>query len=163
MIHEVVQKAIDDEHLKLLRYGYLIQGAITAMMVFIGIIYVFIGVLFSAMLSSSMDSSENSGGMEFVGLVYSIIGVVIIGVVVALATMYFLSAHYLEKRKHRVFIMVTAGISCFSIPWGTAIGIATFMVLNRPPVKDQFDGSTAGVQPVTYDPSIPPPPGSSTS
>jgi len=164
MTFEEQQQVINNEHLRLLRYGFMIQGAVSGMMIFVGLIYVGLGLFMSVVMGSlgSIDSelSEVSefGGMQFMGIFYTVIGGLIVLVVAALCAMYFLSAHYIDKRKNRVFIMVAAAFSCLSIPWGTAIGICTFYVLGRPAVKDEFDGGPLGQPPTTFDPTIPPPP-----
>jgi hypothetical protein len=37
---------------------------------------------------------------------------------------------------------VVAGISCISIPYGTVLGILTFLVLARPSIRAVFDRGT---------------------
>ena len=160
------QQIINDEHLKLLRIAYLIQGSVTAMMVFIGILYLGIGMFFSAILGNLAETGNSDmEGMEFVGAIYSVIGFAIIVFVAIASTLYFMSAHYINKRRNRIFVLVAAGLSCLNIPWGTAIGVCTFYVLNRPEVKDEFDGITKPT--IEWTPSaggsdemppIPPPP-----
>ena len=61
---------------------------------------------------------------------------VVIGVfLLILAIMNLMSAHYLRKRRKRLFIMVTAGFNCACIPFGTALGVFTLIVLSRPSVE----------------------------
>ena len=132
------QKIVNDEHLKLLRIGFIIQGAVTAMMFFLGLLYVGMGILFTSVLSEAAGADDSP--LQFMGIMYTVGGLFIIVVVAALTAMYFLSAVYLQQRRNRVFILIAAGLSCLSIPWGTAIGISTFIVLGRAEVKDEFDG-----------------------
>jgi hypothetical protein len=35
--------------------------------------------------------------------------------------------------------MITAGLSCLEMPYGTALGVMTFVVLSRPSVRQEFD------------------------
>ena len=61
----------------------------------------------------------------------------VLGLGVTLLT--YLVGRYLRDRRHRTFCLVMAGLSCLQIPWGTAIGICTISVLNRPSVKVLFE------------------------
>lgn len=51
----------------------------------------------------------------------------------------------LSRRRHYVFCLVAAGLACLSFPLGTALGVFTFMVLQRPSVKALFGPSPAAV------------------
>jgi len=50
-----------------------------------------------------------------------------------------LSGVFIRKRKHRIFSMVIAGLNCLQIPFGTALGVFTLVVLARPSVKSAYD------------------------
>src|SRR5260370_11463091 len=65
------------------------------------------------------------------------IGVLIIGLAVTFLT--YFTGRSLRDRRHRVFCLIIAAICCLQIPWGTAIGVCTFMVLSRPSVRAQFE------------------------
>ena len=43
-----------------------------------------------------------------------------------------------QKRTDRMFILVIAGLNCALIPWGTLLGVATFMVLQMPLARREF-------------------------
>src|SRR5258706_15979885 len=55
-----------------------------------------------------------------------------------------LTAQAIGKRKWKGLIFVTAAISCLGVPWGTALGVLTFLVLTRPSVASRFSNSTEG-------------------
>jgi hypothetical protein len=44
----------------------------------------------------------------------------------------------LRDRRHFIFVLVIAGLECAFVPWGTALGVFTFVVLTRPTVKALF-------------------------
>lgn len=44
----------------------------------------------------------------------------------------------LHKRTHRVFIFIMAALNCPFIPWGTLLGVATFMLLQTPLARREF-------------------------
>ncbi|MDP9099685.1 MAG: hypothetical protein M3N48_11950 [Verrucomicrobiota bacterium] len=48
-----------------------------------------------------------------------------------------------QNRTHRLFIFIMAGFNCALIPWGTLLGIATFMVLQSPAGRREFGDVTS--------------------
>jgi hypothetical protein len=51
------------------------------------------------------------------------------------------SGYCLRKRRLRVLSMLVAVVSCLFFPLGTALGVFTLIVLNRPAVKAVFGAS----------------------
>jgi hypothetical protein len=62
---------------------------------------------------------------------------------VVLAVLKFIVAKRLSQRRSRTLCLVVAGLSCFGVPFGTALGVFTFLVLLRPSVARMFDTPTA--------------------
>ena len=50
---------------------------------------------------------------------------------------------HMRKRKHRIFSLVVAGVNCLQFPFGTALGIFTFIVLSRVGVKMDYDANAS--------------------
>jgi len=49
------------------------------------------------------------------------------------------SARSIRKRKHHMFSLIIAGVMCVMCnPFGTALGVFTFIVLLRPSVKELY-------------------------
>ncbi len=65
------------------------------------------------------------------GLMFSLVAA-------ALTAMKLLVAQAIADRKWRTFILVTAAIMCVAVPWGTAIGVLTFVVMTRPSIAAKF-------------------------
>ena len=63
-----------------------------------------------------------------------------------LAFLIFLGGRSLRRRDRYMFCLVVAGISCMLMPFGTALGVFTILVLLRPSVKQIF-----GVDELTVD------------
>ena len=51
-----------------------------------------------------------------------------------------LSALFLWRRQHRMFSMVVGGLNCLQIPFGTALGVFTILVLSRDSVQELYAG-----------------------
>ena len=56
----------------------------------------------------------------------------------------FLVARRLRQRRSRVLCLVVAAIDCISIPFGTLLGVFTFVVLARPTVMRMFETNSSG-------------------
>ena len=131
------QKILDDEHLRLLRIGYLIAGAFNALWAFFPLIYVAMGI-FIMTIGSLPSHGRNEPAPQFIGLFFAIIGTGVSLLIATLAVLKLLTAKALRERKSRTLCLVTAGITCLAIPYGTALGVATFLLRSRPSVRAQF-------------------------
>lgn len=49
-----------------------------------------------------------------------------------------LSGIWIKKRKNRTFSFVIAAMNCIQFPFGTALGVFTFIVLSRPSVETAY-------------------------
>ena len=131
------QAIIDKEHLKLLSLGYMISAGVTAFFSLFGLIYVAIGI----MISTTLPQAAADAGEEFpafVGWIFAGIGLAIFLLTIAFAAVKFWVASCIKRRKWRLFCMIVAGISCFEIPYGTLLGVLSFIVLERPSVVRLF-------------------------
>jgi hypothetical protein len=135
------QSILDEEHLRLLRVGYFIQGGTTVLMALFALFYIFIGVLFAVI------ATPNSGGAEapprFIGYFFALFGGVFFVSSGLFATLQFLAAQGLGRRRSRTLCLICAGFSCLFIPYGTVLGVCTFVVLSRPSVRALFTDRAA--------------------
>jgi hypothetical protein len=152
----VEAQALNQEHLRLLSIGYYISGAFTAVAVSFLLFHLVFLSAFALMPdsvwqtpktadASSMTSSNTQGAAHpgqappraLLAVFAGLIGFIIVcGWTLGALTAY--AGKCIKERKRRSFVLVIAAIKCFFIPYGTAIGIATFFVLSRPAVKGQF-------------------------
>ncbi len=58
-----------------------------------------------------------------------------------LAALSFLTGRFLARRQHPTFCIVVSALDCMCMPLGTALGVFTILVLQRPSVKEMFTGS----------------------
>jgi hypothetical protein len=140
------QSLIDDEHLRLLSLGYMISAAMTAIGTLFSLLYVFAGFVVVGVLSRHPDLAGNAGQAPpaFIGWIISEIGLGIFTFTLTLAVAKYWTGICIKRRRSRTFCMVMAGISCIGIPYGTILGVFTFIVYGRPSVMRQFQ---AGVSP----------------
>ena len=132
------QAILDEEHLKLLSIGYLVSASLSAFTSFIGIFYAFMGFFMGSMISRMPSRPGQSPPPEFMGWFFGLFGVAIFAILMTLGVLKLLTYRSLKQRRSRTFCMVVAGISCLGIPYGTLLGVFTFLVLSRPSVKALF-------------------------
>ena len=53
-----------------------------------------------------------------------------------------LSGLFLWQKRNRVFSLVIGGLNCLQIPFGTALGVFTILVLSRDSVRQMYAGGT---------------------
>ena len=73
------------------------------------------------------------------GLVFAVFGAMVTLFLLTMAGIKILAARSLQLRRRSTVCLIAAGLSCLSVPWGTAIGICTFLVFSRPSVKRLFE------------------------
>ena len=134
---ELVDK--DTEHLRLLTLFYYVNAGINALFSCFGLLYVVIGALLLA--SPGAFGKNIEGPPAFVGYFLTIIGGGFILLGLGFSACLALTGRYLSQRRHRLFCLVIAGINCLFLPYGTLLGVFTFMVLMRPGAQALFLGA----------------------
>jgi hypothetical protein len=131
------QRKVDADHLRLLGvFHFVIAGLLVVALGFLVLHYFFLRVFIA-----NPEMWKNQKGMpppaEFFAIFkwfYLIFGVVLI--VTAIANL--LSGLFLQRRKHRTFSLVVAGMDCIQFPLGTVLGVFTFVVLLRDSVREAY-------------------------
>ncbi len=145
MSDEIVrQSTIDEVHLKLLSLGYMVSGGFAALFSLFGLLYVFMGIALGLSFSHVPETASKAGepNPAFIGWILGGIGLAIFLVMIAMAAAKFWVALSIKRRRSRTFCMVIAGFSCLEFPYGTLLGVLTFIVLGRDSVARLFSSST---------------------
>ncbi|MGB4580608.1 MAG: hypothetical protein WBI91_01890 [Coriobacteriia bacterium] len=131
------QAIVDDEHLRMLPVFYWVLGAMDILFSLYGLLYVAYGVFF---LMVPFDSTAASAQEfpAFIGWFMFAMGAAFIIGFGVLATLKILAGFWIKRRTRRTACLVIAGISCLTIPFGTIVGVFTFIVLSRPSVAALF-------------------------
>lgn len=133
------QRIIDAEHLRLLRIGYFVSAGTTAVFALFGCLYLGVGVLLGAVGDNLPHRPGHAGAPPaFVGWLFGAVGGAIVALSTTVALLKLRVARCLRERKSHTFCCVIAVLSCLDIPYGTALGVSTFLVLTRPSVKELF-------------------------
>jgi hypothetical protein len=83
----------------------------------------------------------NTAPPPWFGAVFAGVGMFVLVTVEALAVLSFLTGRFLSRRQHHTFCIVISAINCLTVPFGTALGVYTIVVLLRPSVKQLFSAA----------------------
>ena len=124
----------EEGYLKALEICYYVYGGLHAL----GLAFLIFHGLFMSTMFFTVPSADASGEaapvMLIMGLFYVVMGLF----VVAGAVLSYLAGRGIAKRERKTLIYIVAGISCMSFPFGTALGVCTFILLSKPGVAGRF-------------------------
>jgi hypothetical protein len=143
------QSILDEEHLKLLSLGYMVSGGFAALFSLFGLLYVVMGIVMAVSFSQMPQAGAKAADQppEFLGWIFAGVGLVLFLGMIAIAAAKFWVAACIKRRKSRTFCMVIAGLSCLEFPYGTLLGVLTFIVLGRASVERVFsEGNKMAMQ-----------------
>lgn len=132
------QQRKDNDQLKLLAVFHFVVGGLALF----GIGFLFLHYFIMNTVFSRPELWKNHQGnfppKEFLSIFvwfYFFMGVIML--VTCLVNI--LSGVFLLKKKHHLFSLIVAGLNCLQIPFGTALGVCTFIVLQRDSVRQSYE------------------------
>jgi len=129
------QLILDTEHLRLLRIGYFISAGVHGLISLFVIAY----ALFAFFVFSTIARRGSAEAPpEFIGRFIGFFGFAIAALIIGMGVLQYVTGQRLRDHRSRIFCLVIAAITCFSFPYGTFLGVCTFIVLNRPSVQRNF-------------------------
>jgi hypothetical protein len=146
MTDQEKQNILDEEHLRLLRLGYIIIGLADLFFALFPMIYVMLGI---GMAASGLQVPTRPGepSLAFLGGFFVVFGLLFSLFFAVQGTLQLLAARALGKRRSRVLCHVAAGVSCLQMPWGVVLAVFTFMVLGKDSVKQLFEPARSQLMP----------------
>ncbi|MBW8809413.1 MAG: hypothetical protein JF591_11395 [Lysobacter sp.] len=128
----------DASQLRTLSVLYYVFSMFYLVPLMIGALYAFMGVgLLNGTLPGNTATQDSASGWVLLGLAVAMFFIAILGGALTL-----LVARRLSQRRSLTVCIIVAAVSCMQIPFGTALGVFTLIVLNRPSVKAMFAGRT---------------------
>ena len=132
----------DEEHLKLLAIFHYVLAGITVLFSLFPVIHLIIGL--SAISGNLEDPSDTEALPAAFGWFFVLFGLMAIACGLILAVVFFLSGRCLQQRRRRIFCLVSAGLMCAFMPFGTVLGVFTIIVLVKDSVKALFEAPSRG-------------------
>jgi hypothetical protein len=144
------QTIVHEEHLRLLAIGYWVAGGMAALFSLFGLFYVCMGAMFAASFAKIPATSvpPNQPPAAFLPWIFVGIGLAIFLAGATFAALRFWTAVCLKRRSSRTFCLVVAALTCLEFPYGTTLGVFTFIVLGKPSVIQMFGASLVAPPPV---------------
>ncbi|WP_395749915.1 hypothetical protein [Prosthecobacter sp.] len=130
----------DAEHLRTLAICHYVNGGLSI----VGIAFLFFHYSMMNMFFGNAQLWEHSKSpppfnpqefLKFFVWFYLIFG----GLLVISGIFNLVSGRFLQRRVHRTFCMVIAGLNCLHMPLGTLLGIFTLLALTKDSVIPLFD------------------------
>jgi len=133
------QPDVDQEHLRVLSVLYLVYGGLAAALGLFALVFVAAGLVLGSGAAAGLASPEEQVAVAFVSCLLVAVGSGVFLVCGVIAAFRFLVGIALRRHRYYVLCLVAAGVSCFEIPLGAALGVATLIVLLRPSVERLFN------------------------
>lgn len=135
------QQRRDREHVKLLAIFHFVFAGLA----FVGIAFLFghyfmMHTMFSnaEMWKSQKEAMPAKAVLDAFIWFYLFMGILLLtGLVLNV-----LSGFFLLQKRNRVFSLIIGGLNCLQIPFGTALGVFTILVLSRDSVRQLYAGGT---------------------
>ena len=114
-------------------------AGITALFACFPIIDLVVGVLL--LTNPGTFGTGKNAPPPFFGYMLAILGGAFVLGGWALAACSFLVGRSLARKNRYLFCMIVSALNCMFVPFGTALGVFTIIVLQRPSVKTLFTGA----------------------
>ncbi len=137
------QQQKDLEHLKLLSvFHFVLAGLTLVMIAFLFLHYLIMNAMFSNPQMWEVQGNKGGGPppeffAEFIKVFvwfYLFMGIIAL----AFGAANILSGVFIRQKKHRTFSLVVASLNCICMPFGTALGVFTLVVLLRESVQEEY-------------------------
>jgi len=132
----------DQEHLRLLSIFHYVVAGLLGLFACFPLIYAAMG-LFLVFGASKFATHGETPPPAFLGWIFVAIGLFFSLLGWALVICIVIAGRSIAARKRLVFCQAIAGVECLFMPFGTALGVFSLIVLLRPSVKQLFDAADA--------------------
>jgi hypothetical protein len=130
----------DAEHLKLLSIFHFILAALGLF----GIAFLALHLVLMSAIFTNPEMWKNSKNGPPPEILFKLmLGGYAFGVVVILTGGFLnlLSGLFIRKRRHRMFSIISGGLNCLHVPFGTLLGVFTILILSRDSVRKIYEVS----------------------
>jgi magnesium-transporting ATPase (P-type) len=131
------QRRRDNDQIHLLSIFHFVLGALALLGIgFLCLHYLIVNYIFSHPEMMKTNTNLDAAKAIFSLIIWFYLFAGFLLAVACVANI--LSGIFLLQRKNRMFSLVVAGLDCLQIPFGTALGVFTFIVLLRDSVRQSY-------------------------
>jgi hypothetical protein len=133
------QRKVDADHLRLLAIFHFVVAGLA--IVGLGFLLLHYTLMHAVIANPEMWKNQKGGGPppeQFFAMFkwfYLFFGTLL----VAGGLGNLISGVFIRKKKNRIFSLAVAGINCVQFPFGTVLGVFTFLVLLRDSVREIYE------------------------
>jgi len=131
------QQILDNEHLKLLSTFHYVVSGLAGLFACFPIIHLVLGLFF--ILAPGKFGQGSQQRPAFIGWFFVAFASLFILVGWTFAVLVLIVGRFIARRKHYTFCFVMGCVECVFMPFGTALGVFTILVLDRQSVKELFN------------------------
>jgi hypothetical protein len=128
----------DEQHVRILSIFYFVFAGLLLLGVCAAIFYIVLGNLFLSGQIAPDDRSMKESDAQFIGWMMIAFGGGFAIFMLVWAVLNVIAGMSLRSQRRLILCYVVAGIDCMSIPFGTLLGVFTFIVLARNSVQARF-------------------------
>ncbi|HXO22811.1 MAG TPA: hypothetical protein VOA87_23075 [Thermoanaerobaculia bacterium] len=125
----------DLEHLRLVSVFHYVVAGVAFVFSCFPLVYLFIGL---SLIFGWMGSLKDPASQAFTGWFFVLFACFFMALGLTFASCLLLAGRNIARRVHYTYCLVMAGVACVFMPFGTALGVFTFLVLLKPSVKALF-------------------------
>lgn len=126
----------DEYQLRLLTIFHYVCAGLAALFACLPLFHVLFGLLM--LFAPGAFEGEPAEAVRIMGLIFIVLPGLIFLLGWVFAALLAWAGHCIAQRKRYTFCLVMAGVACMLVPFGTALGIFSIIVLTRPGVKALF-------------------------
>jgi hypothetical protein len=133
------QAIVDAEHLRVLAICHYVLGAVECFFSLFPLVYVALGLAMALSPEFAQNRPPDRGPPPALGFAIAALGGTCVcgGLLMGGLTIY--SGRAMQQRRHNTLSLVIAALLCLWIPFGTLLGVFTFIVLMRPSVARLYE------------------------
>jgi len=138
------QQRKDREHIKLLAIFHFVFAGLAFMGIgFLCVHYFIMHTVFSnpEMWKSQQQAMPPKAFLDAFIWFYLFMGVLLLTALI----LNVLSGFFLLQKRNRLFSLIIGGLDCLQIPFGTALGVFTILVLSRETVRQLYAGEAEAI------------------
>lgn len=135
----------DREHIRLLAMFHYIVAGMAALCALFPVIHLVMGI---AMVTGRIPDQKDPEFVEWMGWLFIFFASAFMVVGFAFAICLAIAGWHLSRHRHYRYCLVMAALACMFMPFGTALGVFTVIVLMQETVRAMFSGepATGGVR-----------------
>ena len=140
-IAQIKEATINEEHLRQLSLFHYLNAGITALISSMFLIYMGFGTLMLLNPHGFTNATTDASSVGTTGWVFFLIGLIPLVIGWSYSALNVAAGRFIRLRKRRNLCLFVSGLNVLNAPFGSILGISTFLVLSKPQVQSLFQSS----------------------